>query len=404
MARLYLSPPYMGGAELEYVQKAFEENWIAPLGPNVDAFEKEMKERIGCSEALAVASGTAAIHLALRSLGVGKGDLVFCTSMTFIGSMTPVLYQGASPVFIDSEPGSWNMSPVALRRAFEWAAAKGKMPKAVIIVDLFGHPADYASLLPICEEYGVPVIEDAAEALGAEYQIRPCGKDEPCPEAPSCGYYKPCGTFGAVNVLSFNGNKIITTSGGGMLLTEDKSARDKMLFWATQARDKAMHYEHTEYGYNYRMSNIVAGVGRGQMRLLDKKLQIRREIYERYIAMLEGTEYHVKLDMPYAKPNHWLTVASIDGADIYMVEKVVAFMNAHDIETRPAWKPLHMQPVFVEAPAFSELTTGIEPDTDIYAFTCAKLFDKGICLPSGDAMTIGQQDTVCRLLKEALAF
>ena len=384
MSRLYLSPPFMGGTEMKYINEAFESNWIAPLGFNVDGFENSMKERVRCGYALAVASGTAAAHLILRYLGVGAGDTVFCSSFTFIGSMTPILYQGATPVFIDSEEETWNMSPKALCRALEWSKAQNKLPKAVIIVDLYGHPANYSELLPICREYGVPVVEDAAEAVGAAYRGRACG------------------TFGVHNVLSFNGNKIITTSGGGMVLTDNKAARDKMLFWATQARDKAMHYEHTDYGYNYRMSNIVAGIGRGQLEVLDRKLAIRKRIYERYLELLSGTRYRVKLDAPGAQPNHWMTIARIEGADITEVEKVVAFMNTQDIETRPAWKPLHMQPVFAEAPAFSELSDAAGPDRDINAFTCAKLFEQGICLPSGDAMSDEQQNEVCRLLIQAL--
>ena len=384
MARLYLSPPFMGGSEINYIIEAFEQNWIVPLGPNVDGFELAMINRMGCGSALAVASGTAAMHLILRYMGVGAGDTVYCSSFTFIGSMTPIMYQGATPVFIDSEPDTWNMSPKALRRALEWSKKNGKLPKAVIIVDLYGHPANYEALLPICAEYGVPVVEDAAEAVGAKY------------------HGKPCGTFGVHNVLSFNGNKIITTSGGGMVLTDDKPARDKMLFWATQARNNAMHYEHTEYGYNYRMSNVVAGVGRGQMEILDRKLAIRERIYHRYIELLAGSRFAVKLDGKDASPNHWMTLAAIEGADINEVEKVVAFMNSHDIETRPAWKPLHMQPVFAEAPAFSELSDTGGPDKDINAFTCAKLFEQGICLPSGDAMSDEQQNEVCRLLIKAL--
>ena len=390
MARLYLSPPYMGGSEMKYINEAFEQNWIAPLGPNVDGFEQAMEKRMGGGRALAVASGTAAMHLVLRYLGVGEGDLVFCSSMTFIGSMTPIMYQGATPVFVDSEPDTWNMSPKALRRALEWAKGQNRLPKAVIIVDLYGHPANYNELLPICREYGVTVVEDAAEAVGAEYCCSLFGKS------------KPCGTFGAFNILSFNGNKIITTSGGGMVLTEDAKARDKMLFWATQARNKAMHYEHTEYGYNYRMSNIVAGIGRGQLEILDKKLGIRSRIYHRYIELLSGTRYRVKLDGADAKPNHWMTLAQIDGADIAEVERVVTFMNAHDIETRPAWKPLHMQPVFADAPAFSELSEGNGPDKDANSFTCAGIFNRSICLPSGDAMTDEQQREVCNLLIQAV--
>lgn len=369
----------MGGTELKYVNEAFQQNWIAPLGPNVNGFEEAMVARMGEGRALAVSAGTAAIHLALRYLGVTAEDYVFCSSMTFIGSCAAINYMGATPVFIDSEPNSWNMSPVALEKAFKWASMTGKLPKAVIIVDLYGHPADYDKLLPICEKYNTPVIEDAAEALGAVY------------------HGKPCGTLGAFNVLSFNGNKIITTSGGGMLLTRDKAAREKMLFWATQARDNAPHYEHTEYGYNYRMSNICAGIGRGQMEILDFKLKRRAEIYKKYIELFNDSPYRVKLDAFGAEPNHWLTVASIEGGSLEQVERIVADMNAHDIETRPAWKPLHMQPLYNDAPSFAHNDTN-----DKNSFICARLFETGLCLPSGDAMTDDQQRQVVSLLKASL--
>jgi len=240
--RIYLSPPHAGGREMDYIKEAFDTNWIAPLGPNVDEFEKELCRYVGIKHGLALSSGTAGIHLALRYLGVGQGDVVFCSSLTFAGSCSPVIYQQAIPVFIDSEPYSWNMSPDALEKAFQWAQKKNRIPKAVIIVDLYGQSADYDCLVPICERYGVPVIEDAAEALGASYNGRKCGH------------------FGLISVFSFNGNKIITTSGGGMVVSEDSQAIEKMRFWSAQAREDVRHYEHKEIGYNYRLSNICAGI------------------------------------------------------------------------------------------------------------------------------------------------
>ena len=251
--RIYLSPPHIGECEQQFVADAFATNWIAPLGPHVDAFEREVAEYIGIRGALALNSGTAAIHLALRSLGVGRGDTVFCSSLTFIGSINPVMYEGAQPVFIDSEPESWNMSPAALERALLEAERLGKLPKAAIVVNLYGQSANMAPLLALCQKYGVPVLEDAAESLGAIYQG------------------KKSGTFGAFGVFSFNGNKIITTSGGGMLVSDNLDAIEKCRFWSTQARDPAPHYQHSEIGYNYRLSNVLAAIGRGQLRVIEDR-------------------------------------------------------------------------------------------------------------------------------------
>lgn len=371
MECIYLSPPYMCGNEMKYIQEAFEQNWIAPLGPNVTAFEQEMAAYIGREHAVATNSGTAAMHLALRYLGVGRGDLVFCSDLTFAGSCFPILYQDAEPVFIDSEMDSLNMSPAALEDALRWARAQNKLPKAVIIVDLYGQSADWDALLPLCEEYGVPVIEDAAEAVGASYKDRRCG------------------SFGYISILSFNGNKIVNTSGGGMVLSDDGAAAKKMLFWATQARESVLHYEHKDYGYNYRLSNISAGVGRGQLEGLPFKTQKRKEIYETYCALLKGTG--ITLVPIYEKnaPNYWLTVAMIEKESV-APGMLCAALAEHAIESRPAWKPMHMQPVFKGCRYFSH--EGMDVGN--------ALFDRGICLPSGEALTPLQQEFISDIIKK----
>lgn len=273
---VFLSPPNMMGREFALVKEAFDTNWIAPYGPHLGAFERELASYVGLEAALAVTSGTAAIHLALRWYGVQEGDLVLCSDFTFAGSCNPIKYMGATPVFIDSEPNSWNMCPGALEKAFEWAVNHDKMPKAVIIVDLYGESADWDRLLPICRKYGVPVIEDAAEALGAEYKGRKCG------------------SFGDIGIFSFNGNKIVTTSGGGMVLSDDTEAIAKMRFWSTQAREPVIWYEHKECGYNYRMSNVCAAIGRGQLEILHKKLLRRRQIRDHYAEKLAGLPVYIK--------------------------------------------------------------------------------------------------------------
>ena len=345
---------------MKFIREAFDSNWIAPLGPNVQKFEVEMADYTGVMCALAVSSGTAAIHLALKYLGVGEGDLVFCSSFTFSGSCNPVLYQNARPVFIDSEPDTWNMSPIALEKAFRWAADLGKMPKAVIIVDLYGQSADWDELLPICSKYGVPVVEDAAEAVGATYKG------------------SKCGSFGDFGIFSFNGNKILTTSGGGMILCHDYEAREKMLFWATQACEDSLHYEHRETGYNYRLSNVCAGIGRGQYRILFQKLNRRKEIFERYQDLFCDTGIQM---MPVSRngiPNHWLSVITLDRDCDVFPEEIVSRMSRLQYQTRPAWKPMHMQPLFCGCKGF--------PHEDGW-FICKDIYRRSLCLPSGDALT-----------------
>ena len=371
--RVYLCPPHMSGKEKEYIEEAFTSNWIAPLGPQVDAFENEMADYIGC-RTLAVSSGTAALHLALRLLGVGRGDIVFCSSLTFIGSVNPVLYLGAEPVFIDSEPKSWNMSPAALEKAFNWAKSAGRMPKAVIIVDLYGQSADYEPLLKICQEYEVPVVEDAAEALGASYNG------------------KACGTMGRYGVFSFNGNKIITTSGGGMLAANDEEALKKALFWATQARDPAPWYQHSEMGYNYRMSNIAAAIGRGQLQVLDDRVNAHRVIFERYneaLGNIPGVGFMPEPDC--SRSNRWLTVMTLD-AEICEVEpmQIINALADENIESRPLWKPMHMQPLFAGCRYFTHGDGESIGD---------KLFASGLCLPSGSSMAEEEQQRVIELVK-----
>jgi len=376
--RVYLSPPHMSGKEIEFIKEAFASNWVAPLGPHVDAFELEMAKRVGCRRALALSSGTAAIHLALRLSGVGQGDLVFCSSLTFIGSVNPVLYLGAEPVFIDSEPHSWNMSPVAMEKAFAWARSTGRIPKAVIIVDLYGQSADYDPLLKQCNEYGVPVVEDAAEALGAFYKG------------------KACGTLGRFGVFSFNGNKIITTSGGGMLVSDDEEALKKALFWATQARDPAPWYQHSEMGYNYRMSNIVAAIGRGQLEVLDERVQAHRGIFERYqeaIGDIPGIGFMPEAS--FGQSNRWLTVMTLN-PNICKVKpmQVIEALAEENIESRPVWKPMHLQPLFAGCKYFTHKDGESVAD---------RLFATGLCLPSGSGMTEEEQERVIQVVKRTLA-
>jgi pyridoxal phosphate-dependent aminotransferase EpsN len=375
--RIYLCPPHMSGKEKSYIDEAFASNWIAPLGPQVDAFENEIEQYIKCPT-LALSSGTAALHLALRLLGIEQGDMVFCSALTFIGSVNPVLYLGSEPVFIDSEPESWNMSPVALEKAFAWAKSTGKMPKAVIIVDLYGQSADYEPLLDLCNEYGVPVVEDAAEAVGASYKG------------------KACGTLGRFGVFSFNGNKIITTSGGGMLVADDKEALKKALFWATQARDPAPWYQHSEVGYNYRMSNIVAAIGRGQLQVLDERVKAHRAVFERYQEALGDIPGVGFMPEPgYGKCNRWLTVMTLD-PDICKVKpmQVIEGLAKENIESRPVWKPMHLQPLFKGCKYFTHGDDESIGD---------RLFASGVCLPSGSGMTDEEQQRVIRVVRSKVS-
>ncbi|PFP18295.1 pyridoxal phosphate-dependent aminotransferase [Priestia megaterium] len=376
-SRIYLSPPHMNGDEQRYIQEAFESNWIAPLGPNVDGFEKEIASYVGVSEAVAVSSGTAAIHLALSLLGVTKGDTVFCSTLTFIASANPIIYQGAEPIFIDSESETWNMSPQALKRALQDASIEGALPKAVIVVNLYGQSAKMDEILSLCNQYNVPVIEDAAESLGSTYKG------------------KASGTFGKFGVYSFNGNKIITTSGGGMLVSNDVAALQQARFLATQARDSASHYQHSQLGYNYRMSNILAGVGRAQLQVLKNRVEARRQIFERYYQELAGlTGITFMPELSNTKTNRWLTVLTINEkeAGISAAQLVQAFTE-QNIEARPVWKPLHMQPLFQGVRYYPH-----SENDDIAQL----LFQTGICLPSGSNMTEDDQNRVIKCLKKAL--
>ncbi|WP_411037489.1 aminotransferase class I/II-fold pyridoxal phosphate-dependent enzyme [Shinella sp. BYT-45] len=373
--QVLLSTPHIGDAEREFVEQAFLTNWIAPLGPNVDAFETELCAFVGSAHGAAVSSGTAAIHLGLRLLGVGPGDRVFCSTLTFAASANPIVYQGAEPVFIDSEASSWNMCPRALERAFSTAASEGWRPKAVIVVNLYGQSADMDPILDLCAAYGVPVLEDAAESLGATYKGRQSG------------------TFGRIGVFSFNGNKIITTSGGGMLVSDDEEIVARARFLATQARDPAPHYQHSEIGYNYRMSNILAGVGRGQLRVLESRVATRRGVFERYREGLADTgllEWMPEPDWSFS--NRWLTTAAVSPDAAFGSGEIIRRLAGELIEARPVWKPMHLQPVFAGTRYFTAGNSSVSDD----------LFERGICLPSGSNMSEEQLDRVISTLKSLL--
>lgn len=373
--RILLSYPHMGGAEEKFVKNAFDSNWIAPLGPHVDAFEKETAEYCGVKGALALSSGSAALHLGLKLLGVGAGDVVFCPSLTFIASVAPVLYQNAVPVFIDSDEETWNMSPEALQKAFDDAEDCGAMPKAVIAAELYGQCPKMDEIREICARYGTPVLEDAAEALGSMWRG------------------KKCGALTELGVLSYNGNKVITTSGGGMLLSDDLGYLEKARFWATQARDKAPWYEHTEIGYNYRLSNILAAIGRGQMTCIEERINRRRAIFDRYRSELADTpEISFMPEIAGSWSNRWLTAALIDPACGRSFMDVINYLDSKNIESRPVWKPMHRQPVFAGRKYFAH---GSQSVSD-------KLFDRGICLPSCSAMTDDEQGWVIKCTREAV--
>ena len=371
--KIYLASPHMSdeGYELEYIKEAFDTNWIAPLGKNVDEFEKEFAARVGSKHAAAVSSGTAALHLALMSAGVGAGDIVFCQSLTFAASANPIIYQNAIPVFIDSDYKTWNMCPIALRKAFEKYAQLGKKPKAVIVVHLYGLSADMDKIMEICNEYGVTVIEDAAESLGSLYKGRQTG------------------TFGEYGIFSFNGNKIITTSGGGMLVSNNEERIKKTRFWATQAREPARHYEHKEVGYNYRMSNVVAGIGRGQLKVLDKRVAKKRHIFEFYkkeLGDLPGVEF-----MPineWDEPNCWLSCILLNGEVTPL--QIMEALEVENIESRPIWKPMHLQPVY-EKYDFVTASEETSVSDDIFA--------RGVCLPSDTKLTEADLIRVAKVIK-----
>lgn len=375
--KILLASPHMSeqGYEMEFVNEAFQTNWIAPLGKNVDEFEKELSNYVQIGYSAAVTSGTAAIHLALNLLDVKKDDLVFCSSFTFIASANPIMYQNAIPVFIDSEPDTWNMSPIALRKAFTYFQKKGILPKAVILVHLYGKNAKVDEILAICNEYNVPLIEDAAESLGTVYK----GKFS--------------GTSGKFGIYSFNGNKIITTSGGGMLCSNDNELIKKSRYLATQARDDAPYYQHSSVGYNYRMSNICAGIGRGQMKVLNERIDQKRAIFDRYKEGLKNIEGISFLeDSIDEKSNKWLTTITIDDKVNITIDEVISKLGEKGIESRFLWKPLHIQPIFEENTFFSHYDSGIS--------VCETLFSMGMCLPSSTNMEIEDQNKVIESLKE----
>lgn len=363
----------MSGYEEQFIKEAFTSNWIAPIGPHVDAFEKEIAEYVGAKGAVALSSGTAAIHLALKLVNVGQGDVVFCSTFTFAASANPIIYQGATPVFIDSEPESWNMSPKALKNAFEDAERAGKLPKAVIVVNLYGQSSDMDAILDICHAYGVPMIEDAAESLGATYKG------------------KASGTLGKYGIYSFNGNKIITTSGGGMLVSDDIEGLDKVRFWASQARDPAIHYQHSRIGYNYRLSNILAGIGRGQLKVLDERVAMRRAIFDRYVHGLSNIPGLLFMpDTSFGISTHWLTALTINQQLCGVsVSSIIDALAKGDIESRPVWKPLHLQPVYSRCLYYPHSSESISD----------RIFETGICLPSGSSMSESDQERVIQIIR-----
>lgn len=367
--KIYLSLAHMSGNEQKYINEAFDMNWVAPLGPNVDAFEKEIANYVGVKDAIAVSSGTGAIHLALQLLDVGPGDRVFCSTLTFVASANPILYQGAEPVFIDSESETWNMSPQALERALKEAAINGTLPRAVIVVHLYGQSAKMDEIICLCNKYGVPVIEDAAESLGSTYKG------------------KASGTIGEFGIYSFNGNKIITTSGGGMLVSNNSEAIRKARFLATQSKDPAPYYQHSKMGFNYRMSNILAGIGRAQLEVLEDRVRARRTIfnsYHQHLSILPGIKFMKELDG--TKSNRWLTTLLIEEKEVgFSNDKLIKTLQEQNIEARYVWKPLHLQPLFKEALYYSH-----EENENV----AEELFNKGICLPSGSSMTHEQQRRV----------
>ncbi|WP_280524760.1 aminotransferase class I/II-fold pyridoxal phosphate-dependent enzyme [Staphylococcus chromogenes] len=369
--RIYLSRPHMGGTEKKYIDKAFDQNWIAPLGENVNEFENSIKSYINVDNAIAVSSGTAAIHLSLIECGVEEGDVVFCSTLTFCATTNPVLYQKAKPVLIDSDNESWNMSPIALEKAFKKYNEMGIKPKAVVVVNLYGQMAKINEIQKICDKYDTKLIEDAAESLGATFEN------------------KMSGNFGDYGIFSFNGNKIITTSGGGMLVSKDNKL-EHALFLSTQARDKALHYQHSELGYNYRLSNISAGIGLGQMEVLNQRVERRREIFQIYRdAFYNFKGFSFQPELPNSRGNRWLTALTIDEKEAgFSVNDIMEKLLSENIEARPVWKPMHLQPLYEEFDYIAESNDNAK-----------RLFENGICLPSGSDMTNEQQQRVISIIK-----
>ena len=367
LSKIWLSSPHMGGTEQNYVNEAFDNNWVAPLGPNVTGFENDIQEYLGQDAHVgALSSGTAAIHLALVMLGVKPGDFVICQSFTFSASANPILYLGATPVFVDSEEATWNLCPQALKDAIKYCESQGKMPKAIIGVHLYGMPFNVKEIREIADQYQIPIVEDSAEALGSTYNGQKCG------------------TFGDIGILSFNGNKIITTSGGGAIVTRTKELKDKAVFLATQARDNAPHYQHSEVGYNYRLSNICAGIGRGQMEVLDDHIALRRKMndfYKQYFTDVDGVTVFAEPNENYFS-NHWLSAITINHKVARNSrEDLRVALEAENIESRPLWKPMHLQPVFEKYPYFGGEVS-------------ENLFNDGLCLPSGSNLVENDRERI----------
>jgi dTDP-4-amino-4,6-dideoxygalactose transaminase len=373
--KIWLSSPHQSGREMKYINEAFASNWIAPLGPNVDNFEKELANYLSVKGGAAMSSGTAAIHLALIILGIKPGDEVICSSFTFAASANPIVYLGASPVFVDSEPETWNMDPDLLIEAIEDRIKLGKKPKAIIVVHLYGMPAKMKEILEISSKYDIPLIEDAAEAIGSEYNG------------------KKCGSFGAISILSFNGNKIITTSGGGALMSDELNYVETARFLSTQAADKAVHYQHSKIGYNYRLSNILAGIGRGQLEVLDSRVTRRREVFSTYFSSLsdiDGIKFLMEPDSKFHS-NRWLTTIVVDPIQTAGIDRedIRLALEKENIESRPLWKPLHIQPVFLSYTAY---TNGVSEN----------LFVNGLCLPSGSNLSEVDLDRIIECIKAKL--
>jgi dTDP-4-amino-4,6-dideoxygalactose transaminase len=373
-SKIWLSSPHMGGNEQKFVKEAFDANWVAPLGPNVNGLEQDIENYLGNQASVgALSSGTAAIHLGLILLGVQAGDEVLCQSMTFSASANPILYQGAIPVFIDSETETWNLCPVALEEAIIDRIVNGTKPKAIIAVHLYGVPYQIEAVRTVANKYGIPILEDSAEALGSSFKGQKCG------------------TFGDIGVLSFNGNKIITTSGGGAIVTQSAALKDKAVFYATQSRDNAPHYQHSEIGYNYRMSNICAGIGRGQMEVLDNHVNLRRKMHDFYVDLFKNingvTVFNVPNDDYFA--NYWLSAITIDSQLTNGIDRETLrlALEAENIESRPLWKPMHLQPVFEKYPYYGNNVS-------------ETLFENGLCLPSGSNLTDAERVRIDEVVRK----
>jgi dTDP-4-amino-4,6-dideoxygalactose transaminase len=375
-SKIWLSSPHMGGNEQKFIKEAFDANWVAPLGPNVNGLEQDLENYLGNQVNVgALSSGTAAIHLGLILLGVQAGDEVICQSMTFSASANPILYQGAIPVFVDSENETWNLCPVALEEAIIDRIANGTKPKAIIAVHLYGVPYQIEAVRAVADKYGIPILEDSAEALGSSYKGQKCG------------------TFGDIGVLSFNGNKIITTSGGGAIVTQSKELKDKAVFFATQSRDDAPHYQHSEIGYNYRMSNICAGIGRGQMEVLDDHVTLRRKMHDFYVDLFKTINGVTVFTVPNEDyfANYWLSAITIDAQLTNGIDRETLrlALEAENIESRPLWKPMHLQPIFEKYPYYGNSVS-------------ETLFENGLCLPSGSNLTEGERERITEVVRRVL--